>query len=119
MKGKINNHFGDINISGDVIATIAGSAAVECFGVVGMASVSLKDGFVRLLKKDSLNNGIEVSIDEDNAVALKLHIIVAYGVSIYAVSENLIETVRYQIEEQTGLKVEKINVYVESVRPID
>ena len=119
MKGKINNRLGDINISSDVIATIAGSAAVECFGVVGMASVSLKDGFVRLLKKDSLNNGIEVNIAEDNTVALKLHIIVAYGVSIYAVSENLIETVRYKIEEHTGLKVDRINVYVESVRPID
>lgn len=119
MKGKINSHLGDINISSDVIATIAGSAAVECFGVVGMAAVSLKDGFVRLLKKDSLNNGIEVNVREDNSIALKLHIIVAYGVSIYAVSENLIETVRYKIEEHTGLKVDKINVYVESVRPID
>ncbi len=119
MKGKINNRLGDINISSDVIATIAGSAAVECFGVVGMASVSLKDGFVKLLKKESLVNGIEVNVNEDNSLSLKLHIIVAYGVSIYAVSENLIETVRYKIEEHTGLKVEAVNVYVESVRPID
>ncbi len=119
MRGKINNQLGDISISSDVIAAIAGSAAVECFGVVGMAAVSLKDGFVRLLKKDSLSNGIEVSVGDDNSIALKLHIIVAFGVSIYAVSENLIETVRYQIEEHTGLKVDKVNVYVESVRPID
>ncbi len=119
MKGKINNQLGDINISSDVIAAIAGSAAVECFGVVGMAAVSIKDGFVRLLKKESLNKGIEVSVSEDNKISLKLHIIVAYGVSIYAVSENLIETVRYQVEAHTGLKVAKVNVYVESVRPID
>ncbi|MDO4961785.1 MAG: Asp23/Gls24 family envelope stress response protein [Eubacteriales bacterium] len=119
MKGRINNQFGDVVISSDVIATIAGSAAVECFGVVGMAAVSIKDGFVKLLKRDSLHKGIEVSISEDNTVSLKLHIIVAYGVSIYAVSENLIENVRYQIEEHTGLKVESVNVFVESVRPID
>ena len=119
MKGKINNQLGDINISSEVIATIAGSAAVECFGVVGMAAVSIKDGFVRLLKKEALNKGIEVSVSEDNRLSLKLHIIVAYGVSIYAVSENLIETVRYQVESHTGLKVDKVNVYVESVRPID
>jgi uncharacterized alkaline shock family protein YloU len=119
MKGKINNQFGDIHIAGDVISTIAGSAAVECFGIVGMAAVGLKDGFVRLLKRESLQKGIEVSISDDNAVTLKMHIIVAYGVSIYAVSENLIETVRYKIEESTGLKVESIQVYVESVRPID
>ena len=119
MKGKINNQFGNINISSDVIAAIEGSAAVECFGVVGMAAVSLRDGFVRLLRKESLQNGIEVSVREDNSITLKLHIIVAYGVSIYAVAENLIETVRYRIEEHTGLKVDKVNVYVESVRPID
>ena len=119
MKGRISNQFGDINISGDVIATIAGSAAVECSGVVGMAAVSLKDGLVRLLRRDSLHKGIEVSISEDSEVSLKLHIVAAYGVSLYAVSENLIETVRYQIEAQTGLKVGSVNVFVESVRPID
>ena len=119
MKGKINGQFGCINISSDVIATIAGSAAVESFGIVGMASVSLKDGFVRLLKRDSLHKGIQVTVTDDNTVSLKLHIIVAYGVSIYAVSENLIEAVRYQIQEQTGLKVDSVNVFVEGVRPID
>ncbi len=119
MKGRINSQYGDINISKDVIATIAGSAAVECFGIVGMAAISLKDGWVKLLKQDSLQKGIEVVVLEDGSVSLKLHIIVAYGVSIYAVSENLIETVRYKVEEHTGLKVDSVHVFVEGVRPID
>ena len=45
--------------------------------------------------------------------------IVAYGVSILAVTENLISSVKYKIEEYTGLEVEKINIYVEGVRVID
>ncbi len=119
MKGKVNSTLGSINISGDVISMIAGSAACECFGVIGMAAVSVKDGFARLLKKDSLKKGIEVFIDDEDKVFLKLHIIVAYSTNIYAVAENLIETVRYQVEEQTGLSVEDVEVFVEGVRRID
>ena len=53
MKGRMETELGSILIDTDVIATYAGSVAVECFGIVGMATVSMKDGLVRLLKKDS------------------------------------------------------------------
>lgn len=119
MKGRINSELGNINISEDVISTIAGSAAVECFGIIGMATVSLKDGFVKLLRRESLQKGIEVKINEANELSLKLHIVVAYGVNIYTVSNNLIENVKYQVEEHTGLKVSSVDVYVEGVRRID
>ena len=52
MKGRMNTEFGSILIDTDVIATYAGSVAVECFGIVGMATVNMKDGLVKLLKKD-------------------------------------------------------------------
>ena len=50
---------------------------------------------------------------------LDFHLIVSYGVSIRTVAENLIESVRYKVEEFTGLEIEKINIYVEGVRVID
>lgn len=118
MKGRISNKLGEVNISEDVISTCAGSVAVECFGVVGMATVSMKDGFVKLLKKESLQKGIEVLV-ENNEISLRLHIIVAYGVSISAVADNLIENVRYKIEEFTGMKVKNVEIFVEGVKPID
>ena len=102
----------------DVIATYAGSVAVECFGIVGMAAVSMKDGLVKLLKRDSLKHGINVTI-ADNKITLDFHVIVAYGVSISAVSDNLISNVKYKVEEFTGLTIEKINILVEGVRVID
>ena len=105
-------------IDTDVIATYAGSVAVECFGIVGMAAVSMKDGLVKLLKKDSLKHGINVIIT-DNKITLEFHVIVAYGVSISAVSDNLISNVKYRVEEFTGLTIEKINILVEGVRVID
>ena len=118
MKGRISNRLGEVNISEDVIATYAGSVAVECFGVVGMASVSMKDGLVRLLKMENLQKGIETDI-RDNEISLRMHIIVAYGVSISAVADNLIENVRYKVEEFTGMKVGTVEIFVEGVKPID
>ncbi len=118
MNGFVDTGLGKITIDTDVIATYAGSVAVECFGIVGMAAVSMKDGLVKLLKKDSLKHGINVSI-ADNKITLEFHVIVAYGVSISAVSDNLISNVKYKVEEFTGLTIEKINILVEGVRVID
>lgn len=118
MKGRIDNKFGSIQIDPEVIAMYAGTTAVECFGIVGMAAVSVKDGLVKLLKRESLTKGINVVI-RDNVISIDFHVIVSYGVSILAVADNLIESVKYKVEEWTGMTVEKINIYVEGVRVID
>ena len=118
MKGRMNTGLGEVTINTDVIATYAGSVAVECFGIVGMAAVKMKDGLVKLLKKDSLKHGINVELN-DNKISLDFHVIVAYGVSIRAVSDNLIANVKYKVEAFTGIEVESINIMVEGVRVID
>ncbi len=119
MKGRISTDLGIITIDTDVIAMYAGTVAVECFGIVGMAAVNMKDGLVHLLKKESLTRGIQVSISEDNHISIDFHIIVAYGVSISAVTDNLIGNVKYKVEEFSGMPVDKINIYIEGVRVID
>ena len=119
MKGTMNTQLGRIVIDTDVIATYAGSVAVECFGSVGMAAVKMKDGLVKLLKKGYFNHGINVTLDEDNKITIDFHMIVAYGVSILTISENLMETVKYKVEEFTGMQIDKINIFVEGVRVID
>lgn len=118
MKGQITNSLGTVFIDSEVVATYAGSVAVECFGIVGMAAVNMKDGLVKLLKRDYLHHGISVVI-EDNKITLDFHVIVSYGVSILTVSDNLISTVKYKVEEFTGMTIEKINIFVEGVRVID
>ena len=119
MQGSMSTNLGIITIDPEVIAKYAGSVAVECFGIVGMAAVSMKDGLVRLLKKESITKGIQVHISEDNKITLDFHVIVAYGVSISAVTDNLMNNVKYRVEEFTGMEIEKINIYVEGVRVID
>jgi uncharacterized alkaline shock family protein YloU len=119
MKGQMDTQFGKIVIDEDVIATYAGSVAVECFGIVGMAAVNMKDGLVKLLKRDYLTHGINVRVDEENEITIDFHVIVSYGVSISTVTDNLISTVKYKVESFTGMKIKKINIYVEGVRVID
>ena len=115
---SMNTHMGNIAIDNDVIAMYAGSIAMECFGIVGMAGINVKDGLVKLLRRDSMTRGINVSIN-NNKLTINFHVIVAYGVGILAVSDNLISNVKYKVEEFTGIHVEKINIFVEGVRVID
>ena len=118
MDGTIMRNSGEVTIDSSVVAKYAGSAAVECFGIVGMASVGVKDGIVKLLNRESLTQGVNVSI-VNNEIRLAFHVIVSYGVSIVAVCENLISNVRYKLEDFTGLKVSDIRIIVEGVRIID
>ena len=119
MKGNMTTDLGVITIEPEVVAQYAGTVAVECFGIVGMAAVSMKDGLVKLLKKESLTHGIKVDISKDNKFVIDFHVIVSYGVSISAVCENLVSNVKYKVEEFTSMEVEKINIYVEGVRVLD
>ena len=115
MAGKVMNQLGTILIEEEVVARIAGLAAMECYGIVGMASKNVKDGLVQLLLGESVTKGIKVYIDEEK-VSLDFHIIVEYGTKISAIADNLISTVRYEVEEFIGLQVEQINIFVEGVR---
>ena len=119
MKGKLNTDLGQVLISPEVVAKYASETAYECFGIVGMAMVSMKDGLVRLLKRDSSTKGINVIIDEDNEITIDFHIIVSYGGNIATIADNIISNVKYKVEEFTGMSVKKVNVYVEGVRNID
>ncbi len=118
MSGRLNSDLGQIVIDPDVIAMYAGSVAVECFGIVGMAAISVKDGLVKLLRRDSLKHGINVKIEE-NKIHLTFHVIVAYGVSIHTIAENLFNSVKYKLEAFTGMEISNITLLVEGVRVID
>ena len=118
MKYNLDTDKGTVQIDGNVITKYAGTVAVECFGIVGMAARGVKDGIVNLLKKENLANGIDISV-KDGKISLDFHVIVSYGVSIGAVTDNLISNVKYKVEEFTGASVDRINVFVEGVKIID
>lgn len=115
MAAKLENDYGVITIDNEVIARIAGYAAMDCYGIVGMAAKNMKDGIVQLLKLESLTKGIKMTVNE-NKVSLDFHIIVEYGTNISAIADNIISTVKYKVEEFAGLEVEEVNIFVEGVR---
>lgn len=120
MKGtSISTDLGNVCIDQEVIAQVASSVAMESFGIVGMAAINMKDGIVKLLKNDYIARGVNVEIDNDGKLDVNFHVIVAYGVSIPTICNNLVESAKYKIESFTGLSVRNVTVYVEGVRVID
>jgi uncharacterized alkaline shock family protein YloU len=107
--------MGDITISDDVLADLAGLTCTHCYGIVGMASQSFQEGVAELLGRDSLRKGVRLK-HEDDSVSFDLYVIVEAGVNITEVAHNLIEQVRYMIESSTGLKVGEVQVHVQGVR---
>jgi len=114
MPSKTTNEYGSITIDNEVIARIAGLAAMDCYGIKGMASKSVKDGFATLLKRENLTKGIRLDIGE-NSVSIDLHIIVQYGTNISAIADTLVTSVKYKVEECVGINVEDINIFVEGI----
>lgn len=112
---KTSSELGEVSISNNVIADIAGAVATKCYGVVGMASRSKKDGIVSLLKQDSMTKGIKIEV-EDDGVVVEIHLIAEYGININTVCKSIVNRVRYTIENAVGIKVNRVNVRVEGVR---
>lgn len=116
MQSKIKTEIGTINVENEVIARIAGLAAIECYGVVGMAAKSIRDGLVHLLKIESLSKGVVLEVLENGELVIDLHIIVDYGTNLAAIADTLQDNVRYKVEESVGMCVREVNIFIESVR---
>ena len=115
MAAIFTTELGNVIIDDEVIAKVAGLAALECYGVVGMASINVKDGLVQLLLGENLTKGIKVRTEEGQTT-IEFHIIVEYGTNISAIAENIISTVKYKLESCLEMEVDKINIHVEGVR---
>ena len=110
-----NIEQGSVNVSTNVYVDIAGAAAMNCFGVKGMAARSMTDGLYHLLRKESMGKGVRVEFHEDKSISIDLHIIVDMGVNLQAVAKSIISEVRYVVTNTTGTKVRAVNVYVDSM----
>ncbi|NLY20036.1 MAG: Asp23/Gls24 family envelope stress response protein [Tissierellia bacterium] len=115
MSAEIVNDLGKVIIEDSVIASIAGIAAMQSYGIVGMASKNAKDGIFELLRFDFMSKGIDVEV-VDNSINLDLHVILEYGVKISVVAQNIIDNVKFNVESITGLRVDNINVLVQGIR---
>ncbi len=118
MGKEIDTEVGKIILSEDVIATIAGAAAAECYGIVGMTAGRFRDGIATILGRENLSRGVDVSLGDDG-IKVTVHIIVGYGTRISEVAQNVIEKVGYALEQATGLHVDQVNIRIEGVQVRD
>lgn len=106
---------GGLSIANDVIADIAGYAALESYGVVGMASPTLTDGIAKLLPASRLRRGIQVEMTE-GGVHIDLYVIIEHGTNIAEVSRMLAERVSFVLSDSTQLAVDGVDVHVQGIK---
>lgn len=116
MPMQLSTELGSIHVTDNCIAVIAGSAAMDCYGLVGMASrKQLKDGIAELLGRDNLTRGVEVRREHEK-LYIDLYIIVSYGTKISEVAHNIQSKVKYVLNDVIGLQVEEVHIFVQDVR---
>ena len=116
MSIELTTTYGQIDISNEVIAIIAGGAAVDCYGIVGMASKNqIKDGLTDILRKENFTRGVIVRQEED-LVHIDMYIIVSYGTKISEIAHNVQSKVKYTLDKTVGLAVDTVNIFVQGVR---
>lgn len=111
--------LGNINVSEDALATLAGGVVTECYGVVGMASQKVfMDGIAELLRKENYSKGVVVKKSEEG-IELDVYIIVSFGVKISEVIAEVQKKVKYVLEKTLEIDQVIVNVYVQGVKVID
>mgnify|MGYP001103517267 FL=1 len=116
MSIEFRTKYGQIDISNEVVAMVAGGAAIDCYGIVGMASKNqIKDGLTEILRKENFARGVIVRQEEDR-IHIDMYIIVSYGTKISEVAHNVQTKVKYTLDYTVGLAVDSVNIYVQGVR---
>ncbi len=116
MSIEMKTKYGQIDISNEVVATLAGGAAIDCYGIVGMASKSqIKDGLTDILGRENFTRGIVIR-QEEGTLHIDMYIIVSYGTKISEVAYNVQSKVKYTLEKTIGISADTVNIYVQGVR---
>ena len=104
---------GSIRISDDVVATIAGMAAIDTPGIAAMSG-GISEGLAKRLSGRNVQKGVSVEVGQLET-AVDLRVIVLYGYRFQDVCRELQLNVREAIETMTGLRVVEVNVKVDGV----
>lgn len=113
-KPEINNEFGTIRIADEVVATVAGLAAVEVEGVAAMSGGWGTD-LVEKLGKKNFGKGIKVEVINDET-KIDIFLVIEFGYPIPQVAADVQREVKQAVETMTGLNVTLVNVHIVGVQ---
>lgn len=109
-------YLGKIEVSPLAVASLASEAVLASYGVVGMAAAgSLRDGLVEILQREAIHRGVEVRL-RDGGIVIDLYVVVEYGTRISEVSHNIMEAVKFRLEQALGMPIAEVNVHVQDLR---
>ena len=119
MSIEVINEYGKIDITNDVIAQVVGEAAIECYGIVGMASRhQIRDGLTEILRKENYSRGVIVrNIGEETHI--DMYVIIGYGTKVSEVAYQVQSKVKYTLKQSVGMTVKSVNIFVQGVRVIN
>ncbi len=108
-------NLGHIHVSPQAIATLASSAAMGSYGVVGMTNKNLAGDLAEILQKESWRRGVEVELQGDQIV-IDLYVVLEYGLRLSEVAHNVMSAVKYQVEKSLGVPIGAVNIHIQGVR---
>ena len=106
---------GSIAISPTAIASIAGQAVLESYGVVGFAPRYFRNGIHDIFPRALFRRGLDVRVIS-GVIHIDLFVVIEYGTRISEVAHGLMNRVKYVVEQATGLPVAEVNVHVQDLR---
>ncbi len=112
------NVLGRIEISPLAIASLAGQAVLECYGVVGMANKNLRDGIAEVLPGNNYRRGVDVKFEE-HQIIIDLYVVIEYGTRISEVAHGIMNRVKFSVERALGIPVAEVNVHVQGLHVDD
>lgn len=99
-----------------MISQVVSKSTMESYGVVALSKKSIKNKIKSMIKRTSASEGVEIEINGDDQVNLKVHIFVEYGVNIQEVTKNLADRIKYDVYKLLGLKVNSLDIVIEGVK---
>ena len=115
MALNTSNIYGNITISDDAVAMLIRKIALECYGLVDLASRRLSDSLLELFNRVPVTKGVKL-VTMDNRAFVDLYVILKDGVNREAVVSSLKASVQYNVEHLTGMRVKSVNVHIVGVK---
>jgi uncharacterized alkaline shock family protein YloU len=106
---------GKIEVSARAIATVAGRAVADSYGVVGIAARRARFGGVEILTPEHYSRGVDVRFEKDY-VRIDLYVVLEHGLRITTIAHNIMANVKFAVERTLGLRVVQVNVNVQGLR---
>lgn len=106
---------GRVEIAENAIANTINEAVLSCYGVVDVGPQSLGSAISRRLRMSSSPRGIAAT-NTDDGLQIEVSVVVEYGTPIFTVAQNVMQTVKFQVEHLLGMPVDRVDVNVDGLR---